>query len=55
MSTPLKGDKITMPLTVNIKFIVSVDMVNFEYIGIRDDYTDEGYCNNFVFGDPTHA
>lgn len=44
-----------MPLKVNIKFIVSVDVVNFEYIGIRDDYNDEGYCNNFVFGDPTHA
>jgi hypothetical protein len=44
-----------MPLKVNIKFIVSVDMVSFEYIGIKDDYNDEGYCNNFVFGDPTHA
>lgn len=38
-----------------VKFIVSIDIVNFEYIGIKDDYNDEGTCNNFVFGDPTHA
>jgi len=55
MTTPLNGDKITIPLKVNIKFIVAVDLVNFEYIGIKDDYNDEGLCNNFVFGDSTHA
>jgi len=54
-STPLRGEGITMPLKVSVKFIVSVDMVNFEYIGIKDDYNDEGFCNNYVFGDPTHA
>lgn len=53
--TPLAGEGITMPFKANIKFIISVDMVNFEYIGIKDEYNDEGYCNNFIFGDPTHA
>jgi len=51
----LKGDNIKMKLHVDFKFIVSVDMVNFDYIGIKDSYNDEGTCNNFVFGDPTHA
>jgi len=55
MTTPLTSEKITIPLKVNIKFIVAVDLVNFEYIGIKDDYNDEGNCNNFVFGDATHA
>jgi hypothetical protein len=55
VAVPLKGEAIKLPMKVNIKFVVSVDMVNFEYIGIKDDYNDEGTCNNFVFGDPTHA
>lgn len=42
-------------MRVVIKFIVAVDLLNFEFIGIRDEYNDEGACNNYVFGDPTHA
>lgn len=43
------------PLKVIIKFVVAVDLVNFEFIGIRDEYNDEGNCNNHVFGDASHA
>lgn len=47
-----EGDR---PLKVVIKFIVAVDLVNFEFIGIKDEYNDEGNCNNWIFGDATHA
>lgn len=52
---PLKSEAVKLPMKAVVKFIVSVDLLDFQYIGIKDEYNDEGNCNNYVFGDPTHA
>lgn len=38
-----------------MRILVEIDLVDFDYIGMPDEMSDEGNCNNFVFGDPTHA
>jgi len=50
---PMKVGNFKMKL--KLKIMVEIDLVDFDYIGLPDLYQDEGNCNNFVFGDATHA
>jgi len=52
---PLKSAKITTQLNVIIRFIVELEIVDFDYLGLPDYYDHEGHCNKWVFGDQTHA
>jgi len=35
--------------------LVAVDAQQLNWLGLRDVYDDEGLCNNYIMGDPTHA
>lgn len=45
----------TVKMYARMRILVEPDLVDFDYLGLSDEMQDEGYCNNFVFGDPTHA
>jgi len=40
---------------LDIKFLVNIDIGKMDLLGFPDIYDDEGLCNNYVFGDPSHA
>lgn len=42
-------------MKIGVKLVVEIDLVDFDYLGLPDVYQDEGNCNNYVFGDETHA
>ena len=52
---PVIGDGITTMQHFTIRFVVEIDLVDYEYIGLPDLMNDEGYCNDYVFGDATHG
>jgi len=52
---PLRSPKIKTYQFLEFKFLVVVDAQKLNWLGLRDDYDDEGLCNNYIMGDPTHA